>query len=344
VERRHARGGIPGAVISTARPAETGSVQRGFARFVVGRAVQGLLFVLIASSAALLLTRLAPGDHLAEIGADPAIVAAERHRLGFDRPLAVQYASWLARAVRLDFGTSLKYQRPVSSLVAERAANTMVLGGIALVLATAIGLLVGTLAGAGRGGIAIRVARGASIVLLSVPPLVTSFSLLLAAAVTGWLPVGGFPIGSATAFRWLAYDARYLILPTLALALPLGASLERLQAGAVRKALAQPSLLAAKARGLGADRLLWRHALRLSLGSILPIYGVVVASVLSGSFAVEVVMSWPGLGALMYEALVGRDLFLVAGCAVAVSGFLAAGVFASDMCLAVADPRRGGAW
>jgi peptide/nickel transport system permease protein len=317
-------------------------VQRGFARFVLGRAIQGVLFVLIVSSSSLLLAQLAPGDHLAEIGADPRIVAAERHRLGLDRPLLVQYGSWLASAVRLDFGTSLKYQRPVSALVGERAINTVILGGCALALATAMGLIVGTLAGAGRGGVAMRIARGLSVVLLSVPPLVTSFTLLLAAAITGWLPVGGFPLGSGSPIRALAQDSRYLILPTLALALPLGASLERLQASAVRVALAEPSLLAAKARGVGPHRILWRHALRLSLGSILSIYGIVVATALSGSFAVEVVVSWPGLGALMYEALVARDLFLVAGCAVAVSSFLAVGVFASDLALAAVDPRRGG--
>ena len=316
-------------------------MQRGFARFVLGRALQGVLFVLIVSSTALVLTQLAPGDHLSDLGADPTIVAAERHRLGLDRPLIVQYGSWLGRAALLDFGTSLKYRRPVSTLVAERAANTVILGGCALVLGTAIGLMVGTLGGAGRGGVAMAVVRAVSVGLLSVPPLVTSFSLLLAAAATGWLPVGGFPLGSGTLVRALAHDSRYLILPTLALALPLAASLERLQSVAVREALAQPSLLAARARGVGRDRLLWRHALRLSLGSILSIYGIVVGSVLSGSFAVEVVMSWPGLGALTYEALVARDLFLVAGCAVAVSSFLAVGVFASDVALGIADPRRG---
>ena len=317
-------------------------MQRGFARFVLGRAVQGVLFVLVVSSAALLLTQLAPGDHLSDLGADPAIVAAERHRLGLDRPLAAQYASWVGRAVRLDFGNSLKYQRPVSTLVAERAANTMILGGCALVLATAIAMIVGTLAGSGRSGLLVRIAGAVSVVFLSIPPLVTSFSLLLVAAVTGWLPVGGFPLGSRSGIASLMHDSRYLILPTLALALPLAASLERLQAGAIREALAQPSLLGARARGIGPDRLLWRHAFRLSLGSVLSIYGIVVATALSGSFAVEVVMSWPGLGALMYEALVARDLFLVAGCAVAVSTFLAFGVFVSDLALAAADPRRGG--
>jgi peptide/nickel transport system permease protein len=317
-------------------------VQRGFGRFVLGRAVQAVLFVLIVSSAALLLTRAAPGDHFSDLGANPSVVAAERHRFGLDRPFAVQYASWLASALRMDFGTSLKYQRPVSALVAERAANTIVLGGCALLLATTLGLIVGTLGGAGRGGVATTLARGLSVLFLSVPPLVTSFALLLLAAATGWLPVGGFPLGTGAGLGILAANTRYLILPTVALALPLAASLERLQAGAIREALAQPSLLGARARGVSQDRLLWRHALRLSLGSVLSIYGIVVASVLSGSFAVEVVMSWPGLGLLMYDALVARDLFLVAGCAVAGSSLLALGMFASDVALAVADPRRGG--
>jgi peptide/nickel transport system permease protein len=319
-------------------------VQRGFGRFVLRRAAQGVLFVVLVSSAALLLTGLAPGDHLSELGTDPSIAEAERHRLGLDRPIAVQYASWLRRASRLDFGESLKYRRPVASLVAERATNTMLLGGCALLLATALGLLVGTLSGAGRGGVAMAGARVISLTLLSLPPLVTSFALLLMAAATGWLPVGGFPSESGSVVRMLVDHAQYLLLPTLALGLPLAASLERLQAAAIREALAQPSVQAARARGLGPDRVLWRHALRLSLGSVLSIYGIVVATVLSGSFAVEVVMSWPGLGALMYEALVARDLFLVSGCAVAVSTFLSLGIFASDLALAAADPRRGSGW
>jgi peptide/nickel transport system permease protein len=302
-----------------------------------------VLFVLVVSSCSLLLTRVAPGDALTDIGSDPAIVAAERHRLGLDRSFAAQYASWLWRASRLDLGTSIKYQRPVTMLVAERAVNTMILGVCALVLATSIGLVVGTLAGARRGGVFVRGAlRAASVTLLSVPPLLASFALLLFAAVTGWLPVGGFPRSSGSLLATLVEHARYLVLPTLAIALPLGASLERLQAAAIREALAQPSVLSARARGLSPDRLLWRHALRLSLGSVLSIYGIVVAGVLSGSFAVEVVMSWPGLGALMYEALVARDLYLVAGCAAAVSTFLALGVFASDLALVLADPRRAG--
>jgi peptide/nickel transport system permease protein len=188
-----------------------------------------------------------------------------------------------------------------------------------------------------RRGIAAASARALSIALLSVPPLVMSFGLLLLAALTGWFPVGGYP--SSIAAASVAERVRHLVLPTLALALPIAASLERLHSTGVRAALAQRPVLAARARGIPGARLLWLHAMRLSLVPLLAVYGLIVGTVLSGSFAVEIVMAWPGLGSLMYEALVARDRFLVAGCAAAVSAFLALGVLSSDIAVALPDPR-----
>jgi peptide/nickel transport system permease protein len=316
-------------------------VHRGLVSFVARRILQAVLLVFVVSSAALLLVRLAPGDHLSGFDTDPAVVAAERHRLGLDRPFAIQYLEWLGRAVRLDFGESLKYRRPVRFLVTERAANTLLLGTSALVLATLIGLPIGIMTGSGKGGLFSTLARATSIFVLSVPPLVTSFALLLVALTTGWLPVGGFGTGSGSG-DWLAAIAdrgRYLVLPTLALALPIAASLERLQSRAMRDALAEPCIRAALGRGLSSERVIWRHGLRLSLAPVLGVFGALIGSVLSGSFVVEIVMSWPGLGALMYEALVNRDLFLAAGCAAAGSVFLAAGVLGADIALVLIDPR-----
>ena len=130
-----------------------------------------------------------------------------------------------------------------------------------------------------------------------------------------------------------------LIIPAAALALPIAAMLERLQSQAMRDALENPSIAAALARGCSKERIVWKHAWRLSLVPVLAIYGVIVGGVLSGSFVVEVVTSWPGLGALMYEGLVARDLYLVAGCAAAGALLLALGILASDLAQAVADPR-----
>jgi peptide/nickel transport system permease protein len=310
-------------------------VRRGLLKYLIRRLALAALLVAVVSSSALLLVQASPGDHLSSFELDPAVAAAERHRLGLDRPIAAQYAAWLARALRLDFGESVRYRRPVSSLIAERAGKTALLGITALALATLIGIPAGILTGSRRNALT-AIARAISLLLVSVPSLVTSFALLLVAARTGWFPVGGFA-AAADATWWTM--ARYLAMPAIALALPIAASLERLQSQAMHDALLNPSVRGALARGCSSRRVVWRHAFRLALPAVLGIYGVIVGSVLGGSFAVEIVTSWPGLGALMYEALVSRDLFLVAGCAAAGACFLALGTFAADVALAFADPR-----
>jgi peptide/nickel transport system permease protein len=211
----------------------------------------------------------------------------------------------------------------------------VLLGASALLVATALGIPLGILTGSRRGGLLIALARGLSVLLLSVPPLVTSLALLLLALRTGWFPVGGLPPGDAGIGELL----RHLAMPVLALALPVAASLERLQSRAIADALSEPCVLAALGRGVPKRRVIWRHALRLSLGPVLGIYGIMIGSLLSGSFVVEYVMSWPGLGALMLDALRSRDAYLVAGCAASGSIVLAAGTLLSDVALAAVDPR-----
>jgi peptide/nickel transport system permease protein len=314
-------------------------VHGGFLRFLLRRAAFAALLVLVVSSAALILARLAPAD--GAIGVDPAIAAAERHRLGLDKPLAEQYVDWLSRTARLDFGESQVYRRPVLPLIRDGAARTAWLGLSALALATLAGIPLGIVTASRRGGVITVLVGGSSIVLLSVPSLITSLVLLLIASRTGWLPAGGYgdvPV-DAGLMETLAVRLRHLVLPALAIALPLSASLERLQSAAMREALTDPSILAALARGVPRHRVVWRHALRLSLKPVLGVYGILIGSVLSGSFVVEIVTSWNGLGGLMYSALQGRDIYLVAGCAAAGSLFLATGVLAADIALALADPR-----
>lgn len=298
-------------------------------RFLVRRGLAAIVLVFLVSSGALLLAQLAPGDFASNIGTDRARMAAERHRLGLDRPLIEQYGHWLTRSLTLDLGDSFQYQRPVRGLVRERAANSARLAIAALLVATLLGIPWGIVTGSRRGGVAIRLLRLASIVLLSMPPLITSLVLLTIAARTGWLPVsdiGGF---------------RHYVVPTLALALPIAATLERLQSQSIGEALQRPSAISARARGLSDRRIVWRHGWRQSLGPVLAIYGVIVGSLFSGSFAVEIVTSWPGLASLMQGALMARDTYLVAGCAAAGAAFLAAGILAADVAHAMVDPRLG---
>jgi peptide/nickel transport system permease protein len=132
---------------------------------------------------------------------------------------------------------------------------------------------------------------------------------------------------------------RHMIVPVLALALPLSAMFERLQSEAMGDTIGRPFVLAAIARGIPPARIIWRDALKPALRPVVSIYGLVVGTLLSGSFAVEIITSWPGLGQLMLNALRQRDIYLVAGCAAIGSIFLAAGTFLSDAALALADPR-----
>lgn len=296
-------------------------------RFLLRRTVSALVLVFSVASGAQLLAQLAIGSYANQFGRSAEEVARERHRLGLDRPIAAQYATWLRRSVTLDFGESFYYQQPVTTLVGSAARNTAILATTALVTATLIGIPWGVLTGSRRGGLVIATLRGLSLLLLSVPPLVSALVLLMIAARTGWLPVSG--MGGIS----------HLVIPTLALALPIAATLERLQSQSIADALARPSTLAARARGIAGARILWRHAWRQSLGPILAIYGVVIGSLFSGSFAVEIVTSWPGLGRLMVDALMARDTYLVAGCAGAGAAFLAVGVLASDILHALVDPR-----
>jgi peptide/nickel transport system permease protein len=312
-------------------------------RFLLRRAAFALLLVVTVSSAALLLTLLTPGDFAADNSFDdPALMAARRAQLGLDRPIAVQYADWMQRAVRFDFGQSLLYARPVNDLLRERALNTFVLAGAALALATLVGVPMGIYTAARAHATGATLIRGLSLLMLSMPPLIGSLALVLLAARTGWFPVGG--MSSATASQmswaaWLADLAHHVPLPAIALALPLAATLERLQSQSLRDAMTQPFVRAAEARGLSHDRAILRHAWRVSLAPVLALYGLMIGTIFSGSFIVEVVTAWPGLGRLMYDALRARDLFLVAGCAATGALFLAAGTFLSDMLAAVADPR-----
>lgn len=312
--------------------------------FLLRRALFALLLVLVVSSGAFVLTRLAPIDPSGNMGVNVPEEVRERIRreLGLDRPFLNQYAEWLSRAVRLDFGHSIVFSRPVNELLGERAINTAVLAVTALVVATLVGLPLGVFTGSYPHGAAAKVLRAVSLVVLSIPPLVGSLMLVLIAARTGWFPIGGMTssVGTTTWAGWLADLARHIPLPAIPLALPLAATLERLQSQSIADAGRQSFVHAALARGITKDEAVWKHAWPVSLGPVLGLYGVAIGSLFSGSFVVEVVTSWPGLGRLMYDALRGRDIYLVAGCAAIGALFLALGTFVSDVLQAAIDPRR----
>lgn len=308
------------------------------ARFAVGRVASGAFFALVVASLALVLARLAPGDAAVDLQQSPQEAAARRAELGLDQPFLTQYGRWLRGLARLDLGQSSMFRRPVADLVGERAVNTAILAVAALVVATGVGLPLGRFAGATPGGLG-KVVRAASLAVLSVPPLLSALLLVFLAARTGWLPVGGMTSGGLTGASWFVDLLRHLAVPTLALALPLAATLERLQARAMAEALGRPFVDASRARGLTLPAAARIHAWPVSLAPVLGSYGVLVGALFSGSFVVEVVTAWPGLGRLLFDALRSRDVWLVAGCGAAGAVSLAAGITLAEVVHAAVDPR-----
>jgi peptide/nickel transport system permease protein len=310
------------------------------AAYLARRLAFAAFLVFAVSSSSFVLTRLAPGDYVTEslgIDARRETIERTRARYGLDKPITEQYRDWAGRAVRLDFGRSLLYDRPVTDLIPERAANTAMLAVTALAVATIVGLPLGIMSGTAADGVLPAAIRSTSLIFLSLPPLLTSLFLVFVAARTGWFPIGGMGTGlsqeGALDVLW------HLFIPATAIALPLAATLERLQSQAIREVVGEPFVLAALARGVPRTRIVWRAALKPALRPVASLYGLMIGSLLSGSFAVEVVTAWPGMGKLMLDALRARDVYLVAGCAAAGALFLAVGTFLSDLALALVDPR-----
>jgi len=300
----------------------TGSVWSFLAR----RTMAALVLVVVVSTSAYVIARLAPGDETTAdfvAGVDAETIAIKRARLGLDDPLPVQVGRWFAGLVRLDLGESSYFQRPVSALVYERGVNTAQLAATALFLATLIGVPLGVFTGAYPRHPLTRVVVPLSLALVACPPLVAALGLMLFAVSTGALSIAPGAV----------------VLPAIALGLPVAAILERLQSQATADAMLAPDLVAAAARGIPPSRLVWRHAARQSLRPVLGVYGIVVGSLFSGSLAVELVTSWPGLGRLLYDAVLASDVTLVAGCAVAGAVCLAVGNLLTDVLRVVVDPR-----
>lgn len=310
--------------------------------YAARRLLFAMLLIWAVASAAFVLTRLAPGDATFPEGWERSMEEreAEQRRLGLDQPLIEHYARWLSGAAQLDLGQSSLYSRPVAALLRERLANTVVLAAAALALAAVFGIGLGLYTGARPATATARIVGVFAVLFLSTPPLIGSLVLVLVAARTGWMPVGGMSSDAALTgwARWADLLA-HLPVPALALALPLAATLERVQAQALSETMGQPFVGATRARGVGAGEALLRHAWPVSLGPVLGIYGLMIGALLSGSFVVEVVTAWPGLGRLMVDALRARDLFLVAGTAAAGATCLAFGTILGDLVHAALDPR-----
>lgn len=310
------------------------------------RAAHGILLAFAVSLLSFGLFELVPGDFFDEMRLNPQIspatVAAQRARYGMDRPLPERYARWLLSVGRGEMGYSFAYGSPVGPLLRDRALHTLALAGTATLLAWLIAIPVGVFGAARRGRWSDRISSAGTSLLLAVPDVVIALGLLLLAVRTGAFPVGGMRSpGFSDLGPWgQAWDlVSHAALPVSALVLGALPVLVRHVRASMIEALSSPFARAARGHGIPRRRLLFHHALPAAAKPVLALVGFSVASLLSMSLLVEVVMSWPGLGPLLLEAILARDLYVVVGAVVVSTVFLLAGNLVADLLLYAADPR-----
>jgi peptide/nickel transport system permease protein len=314
--------------------------------FVLRRTVAAVLLVWLVVTATFGLLHLLPGGPGA-LTEDPRVAPRQRLALravlGLDRPLAERYGRFLAAAARGDWGISFAQQRPVAAMIAESAPHTAALAGAALALELVVGVPLGALAARRAGRALDHALRAAALALWSLPAFWLGLALLLAFAV-GWplLPAGGLASAGAADWPWssrLGDGLAHLVLPALALGLPAAAGTARFARAALLEVGGEPFVLAGRARGLPRTTLFFRHSLRPASATLVELAGLSAAGLLSGSLAIEVVFSRPGLGRLAHDALAARDYpVLLAVTALAAAAIVAAGL-AADLLHAALDPR-----
>ena len=315
-------------------------------RFLLTRLLNMIPILIGISFISFAILRLAPGDFVTTLSQDPGIsqeaVLRMRADYGLDKPWLVQYFLWLANALRLNFGYSLAYHIPVASLLAQRLGNTLLLSFCALVLSWGAAIPLGVIAAVRRNTLVDRLISLFAFTGISLPGFFLALLLLLIAQKTGWFPIGGM---HGTAYDLMSPveqfgdTVRHLLLPMLVLGIGGCASILRQMRGSLLDTLRENYVTAARARGLPERAVIWKHAVRNAINPLITVFGFSLAGLLSGAALVENVMSWPGLGRLILEAVQSGDQYVVMGSFVMSASLLLLGNLFSDVLLAITDPR-----
>lgn len=299
--------------------------------FVLTRLFSLAAVVLGVVSLVFLLLHLVPGDPVEVMlgeSATPADRGELRRTLGLDRPIAVQWARYLARLSHGDLGASLHSREPVAALVAGRVQATAQLGAAALLVSLAIGLPLGIGAALRDGRGLDRAALGLCALAMSVPSFWLGPILILVFSITlGWLPVSG------------RTDAGAIVLPALTLGIPLAAVLTRMVRASMLQVLGEDYLRTARAKGLRPAQVTLRHALRNAALPVMTVLGLQLGGVLAGAIITETIFQWPGLGQLTIESIQRRDYPVVQACVLVISLAYVVVNAATDILCGLLDPR-----
>jgi peptide/nickel transport system permease protein len=314
--------------------------------YVLRRLLRAALLLVALSALCFLFTEIAPGSFFDEMRLNPQVspetISSLRARYGLDQSIGVRYARWINAAAHLDFGYSIAYNLPVTPLLWSRAKNTLLLTSTAMLVSWFIAVPLAFCAALRPDSLLDRFLSAINSVLVAVPEVIIAIMLL--AVVVRWhlLPLHNTaPVDHDTlSFSTnLAVLTTRMLLPIAILILVEMPIIIRHVRTAVLETLQSPFVRAARGLGIPSTRLLVRHVLPVAANPAISLLGFSLAGLLSGSLLVEVVCGWPGLGPLILEATLARDLYLVIGGIMFSALFMLAGTLAADVLLVISDPR-----
>lgn len=288
-----------------------------------------------------LVMSMIPGDPATAIlgaYATPENVERINRDLGLDKPLVQQYFIWIGNVLQGDFGRSFALNRPVLDEVLERFQATLVLAGVSLILCSVIGLLAGVVSAVRQFGWADKLITFAVLAGISMPSFWLGLILILLFAVK-WrlLPASGmYAIYGGGDLKDLLL---HLILPAATLAVVAAGVIARLTRAAMLEVLRQDFVRTARAKGLPERQVIYRHAFRAALVSVIPVIGIQAGFVLGGAVYIETVFQWPGIGAMLVNAISTRDILLVQGGVLVVAASYVLFNLAADILQTMLDPR-----
>ena len=309
--------------------------------YMLKRLVSAIPVLLGITVIVFLIMSLIPGDPATAIlgaYATPENVARINEDLGLDKPLYTQYFVWLGNILQGDFGRSYSLNRAVFDEILERFSATLILAGSAFILCSLLGIIAGVVSAARQFAASDKAITFIVLIGISIPSFFLGMMMILLFAVgLRWLPVSGmYAIYGGGDLPDLL---KHLVMPALTLAVVATGVIARLSRSAMLEVLRLDYIRTARAKGVNEHGVIWRHALRSAMVSIIPVLGIQAGFVLSGAVYIEMVFQWPGVGKMLVEAILKRDVLLVQGGVVFVAACYVMFNIMVDVAQSWLDPR-----
>ncbi len=317
-------------------------------KYLLKKLLQKLVVLYIITTIVFLIPRLAPGSPIDYLVENPRVPPEVREELlrkfGLDKPIFPdQYVEFLRGLSRLDFGYSFTYQSPVFSIISERLWWSILLVGSALVLSTLIGTYLGMVAAWHRGRIRDYVITLSTLFVRSLPVFWVGMLLLLFFSYRlGWFPTGGATTPGATYENFLevVLDVlKHLVLPLAAIVPIFTARYLMVMRNTMVDVMGEDYVVVARAKGLSDRLVMWRHVARTALLPLVTMLSIDIGAVMGGAVITETVFSYPGVGLLIFEAVINHDYPLILGSFFIISVVTLASMFIAEILYAILDPR-----